>query len=84
MYYISHVFPGVLPLLSERFRASWEWAFPGVEPPPEPRLTFGSWVGGDRDGHPFVTTAITRHALEARAPWRWAPSGSNSRRWPAA
>ncbi len=65
LYYISHVFPGVLPLLSERFRASWAWAFPGVEPPAEPRLTFGSWVGGDRDGHPFVTTEITRHALES-------------------
>jgi phosphoenolpyruvate carboxylase len=65
LYYISHVFPGVLPLLTERFRASWEWAFPGVAPPGEPRLTLGSWVGGDRDGHPFVTTAITRHALEA-------------------
>jgi len=65
LYYLSHVFPGVLPLLSERFRASWAWAFPGVEPPPEPRLTFGSWVGGDRDGHPLVTTEITRHALQS-------------------
>ena len=33
LYYVSHVFPGVLQLLSERFRASWEWAFPGTAPP---------------------------------------------------
>jgi len=65
LHYISSVFPDVLQLLSERFLGSWEWAFPGTEAPAEPRLTFGSWVGGDRDGHPLVTAETTRHALEA-------------------
>jgi phosphoenolpyruvate carboxylase len=65
LHYLSSVFPDVLQLLSERFRGSWEWAFPGTEAPVEPRLTFGSWVGGDRDGHPLVTAETTRHALEA-------------------
>lgn len=32
-----------------------------------PFLRLGTWVGGDRDGNPFVTAEIARHAFKAQA-----------------
>ena len=29
-----------------------------------PLLKFGSWIGGDRDGHPYVTEAVTKNAFK--------------------
>lgn len=35
--------------------------------PPEAFLTFASWVGGDRDGNPFVTPELSRETVERQA-----------------
>lgn len=40
--------------------------FPGVEAP-DTFVRFASWVGGDRDGHPFVTNEISQEALRRQS-----------------
>jgi len=62
LYYLRTVFPDAVELLDLRFQHSWRVVF-GTEPPPVPVLAFGSWVGGDRDGHPFVTPSVTANTL---------------------
>lgn len=67
LHYLRHVFPEALPQLDDRLRAAWEAA--GLDPrrlsDPKrfPTLRIGSWVGGDRDGHPLVTAETTAMAL---------------------
>ncbi|BCY05694.1 phosphoenolpyruvate carboxylase [Actinoplanes sp. L3-i22] len=62
VYYLKDLYaeaaPQVLDDLAETLRRL------GVETAPTSRpLTFGTWIGGDRDGNPFVTPAVTRDVL---------------------
>jgi len=64
-YYDVSIFatlPGLYREISEALRASYGLE---VEPHELPQvLRFGSWIGGDRDGNPFVTPEVTRDAIQ--------------------
>ncbi len=68
MYYFTEVYPRALPELDRRLQQV--WADTGLDPAllgdgrTLPRLRFGTWVGGDRDGHPLVTADTTRETVK--------------------
>ena len=66
-YFLSKVFPDAVVSMDLRLRQAWEEA--GLDPArvehPDslPQIVLGTWVGGDRDGHPLVTAEVTARAL---------------------
>ena len=62
-HYLREIFPDALVRLDDRLRASWKAAGWKADDLKMPRLRFGTWVGGDRDGHPLVTADVTRNTL---------------------
>lgn len=67
LHYLVNVFPNVIPQLDQRLRQAWRDAGFDTAMLPTgafPNLTFGNWVGGDRDGHPFVTAELTQQVLQ--------------------
>ncbi len=68
LHYLTKVFPEVFELHDKTLVQAWmEAGFP-LEMLQDyrsfPKITLGTWVGGDRDGHPLVTPEITQYTLE--------------------
>jgi len=67
IHYLHNIFSEVLPMLDKRLLQAWqESGFDTKklsDPSALPRISFGSWVGGDRDGHPLVTASVTEETL---------------------
>ncbi|MDB6174595.1 MAG: Phosphoenolpyruvate carboxylase [Chthoniobacteraceae bacterium] len=67
LHYLRDVFPTVLPELDERLRHAWNATGFDLKilqnTAHMPQIRFGTWVGGDRDGHPGVTAEVTAETL---------------------
>ncbi len=66
LYYLREVFPEAVSDVDARLRQAWRSAGHGElgdDPASLPEVSFGFWAGGDRDGHPGVTHAVTRQTL---------------------
>ena len=66
IYYLEGLGGAAIPDVLEELRD--QLAARGVQLPAGSRpLTFGTWIGGDRDGNPHVTPAITLQVLRLQA-----------------
>ncbi len=63
LWYFDTTLYEALPRLQDDLRRALSRHYPGVRSPAR-WLTFGSWIGGDRDGNPNVTAGVTQEVLE--------------------
>jgi len=67
LFYLREVFPAALAQLDSRLHQAWraDGFDPALlaDPHAWPKLRLGTWVGGDRDGHPLVTADVTAETL---------------------
>ncbi|MDX1959119.1 MAG: phosphoenolpyruvate carboxylase [Leptospiraceae bacterium] len=67
LHYLKNVFPKVLHMVDQRLKQGWKHAGFDLELIKKsenyPIISLGNWVGGDRDGHPFVSSEVTEETL---------------------
>ena len=63
-FYMETTLLEVVPRIYREFEAALRTAYPDWEWQVPPVLRFGSWIGGDRDGNPFVTPDVTVEAVQ--------------------
>ncbi len=63
LVYFGSTFFRVVPAIYRDLEEAVAVSYPGAGITVPPFLTFGSWIGGDRDGNPFVTPEVTVQAL---------------------
>ncbi len=65
LWYLRNVLLDVVPRLHRRLRHALETRFGAIDPMELPMtVAFGSWMGADRDGNPYVNEGVTERTLE--------------------
>jgi phosphoenolpyruvate carboxylase len=62
LYFVDSVFWDTLPVLYDNLDKALGQHYPGLKVD-HPWLGLASWIGGDRDGNPFVTSEVTAETL---------------------
>ncbi len=62
LYFVESFFLKTIPLIYEDLEKALQLHYPGLKPPPT-WMQLASWIGGDRDGNPNVTTEVTAETL---------------------
>jgi phosphoenolpyruvate carboxylase len=62
IYYFDELFQGAVPEVLDGYASQMARLGIDVSKVHVP-LRFGTWVGGDRDGNPFVTSTVTEHVV---------------------
>ncbi len=63
LFYFESTLLALIPKLHQTLRTQLEHAYPGYQFRFPNVLRFGSWIGGDRDGNPFVNIKVTEETL---------------------
>ncbi len=62
LYYLDDLFAMTIPDVLDDFARELTRLGVTISPTARP-LSFGTWIGGDRDGNPNITAAVTRDAI---------------------
>ena len=62
LYYLDDLFSMTIPNVLDNFARELTRVGVTISPTSRP-LSFGTWIGGDRDGNPNITADITRQAI---------------------
>jgi len=63
LYFVNENLFEVVPELVDKLERALRQAYPADRFDVPPFFQLGSWIGGDRDGNPFVTNDVTRRTL---------------------